>query len=285
MSGRRSSSVEGRPGGTVGKVRGHVGRRDAEVGRRVPGEHRDGVLELRALRALVDRLGLGALELRLGLHHVRLGRHAGAVAVLRHVVRGLECLDGVLEQRDLRIGRAQLEIVGGELGLHRQAHVLDVGGGRELLGVRRLHQAAHAAPEVDLPARGGGHGVAPAGRAAAVADRHRVAGRAAAVARGTRAHAQGREERGARELGRRQRLGVARLGGLERLVRDAHLLDEAVQHRIVERFPPLALGSGVGGLRDDPLAGFLVRRGRFDFGLLVVGPDRASRDQGNGNHR
>ena len=50
-------------------------RRQREVWRRLADEHRDGVLELRALHADVDRLRLGGLELGLRLHHVGLGRH------------------------------------------------------------------------------------------------------------------------------------------------------------------------------------------------------------------
>jgi len=41
------------------------------------------VLELRALHAHVDRLGLGGLELGLRLYHVGLGRHTARVPILR----------------------------------------------------------------------------------------------------------------------------------------------------------------------------------------------------------
>ena len=43
------------------------------------------MLKLRALHANVDRLGLRASQLRFALRHVDLARHAGVVAVARHV--------------------------------------------------------------------------------------------------------------------------------------------------------------------------------------------------------
>ena len=173
---------------------------------------------------------------------------AGAVAVLRHVVRRLERLHRVVEKIALHVGHAQLEVVGGELGLQREPRRLEVGGARFLAGARRLDQAADAAPQVDLPARVDGDRVAVAGVL-----RARCAG----------APAQRREQSRARGSHRRARLPIARLRSGERLVGDAHLLLEPIEHRVLEGFPPLALRHGVVRLRHDPVAGFLpLLRGR-----------------------
>ena len=67
MSGRRSSSAEGRPGGTTGTVGRERRRRDRELGRRLADQHGDRVLERGALDADVDRLRLRALELGLAV--------------------------------------------------------------------------------------------------------------------------------------------------------------------------------------------------------------------------
>ena len=65
MSGRRSSSAEGRPGGTPGTPAASGPAASVRSAGGCPGQHRDGVLELRPPDAEVDRLRLRGLELRL----------------------------------------------------------------------------------------------------------------------------------------------------------------------------------------------------------------------------
>ena len=121
----------------------------------------------------------------LGLHHVDLRRDARLVAVARDVAATCsKAFTRVVEQLALRVGHAQLEVVGGELGLQRQARALDVGGARLLARAARLHRAAHAAPQVDLPARVERDAVAVA----------RCAASPRPAARGAGARAERREE-------------------------------------------------------------------------------------------
>ena len=54
------------------------------------------------------------------------------------------------------------------------------------------------------------------------------------------------------------------------LVRNSDLHFELVQFGIVERFPPIALDGGVGGLRDFPAIRFLVSRRSLGFGNLIM---------------
>ena len=66
MSGRRSSSVEGTETGIFGMRPASGCIAIVQFGGRAADQHRDGVLELRALHADVDRLRLGGENLRLG---------------------------------------------------------------------------------------------------------------------------------------------------------------------------------------------------------------------------
>ncbi len=61
------------------------------------------MLQLRALHAGIDRLGLSALQLRFGLHQIDLRRHARVVSILGEIERLLERSDGVFEQLLLRV--------------------------------------------------------------------------------------------------------------------------------------------------------------------------------------
>ena len=59
--------------------------RNGKIGSRFTNQHRDRVLELRALDAHIDELGLRSLELGLRLLHVRLGVHSLAKQVLGEI--------------------------------------------------------------------------------------------------------------------------------------------------------------------------------------------------------
>jgi hypothetical protein len=75
------------------------------------------VLQLGALHAHVDRLGLRSLELGVGLHHIGLGSHAAGVLVFRQLERLLEGRDGRVQQLLLGIEGAQLNVVLRQFGL------------------------------------------------------------------------------------------------------------------------------------------------------------------------
>src|SRR6185436_18361435 len=114
-------------------------------------QHRDGVLELRALHAQVEALRARRVELRLGLHDVQARDDAGIVAVARHL-QGLAIgVGGLVEQRFLRVERAQLEVVLRQRRLREQPRVDEVARARLRPGVARLDQAPDAAPQVGLP--------------------------------------------------------------------------------------------------------------------------------------
>ena len=124
--------------------------RDGERRRELAHEDRNGVLELRALDAQIDRVSSRGLELRLRLRHVAARGNASVVAVRRQIERLLECLDRVLEQRRLRVEGADLEVVGGDLGVYAEAHVLEVGGARLHTGAAGRDALSHASPHVSF---------------------------------------------------------------------------------------------------------------------------------------
>ena len=90
MSGRRCSSADGTTSGTAGHAsRSTAPTGDVELGRRLADQHRDRVLEPRALADHRDEVRLRRLELRLRLQHVGALRDAGVVLVLRDLQRAL----------------------------------------------------------------------------------------------------------------------------------------------------------------------------------------------------
>ncbi len=109
------------------------------------------MLELRALDAHVDRLGLGGLELGLRLDHVGLGRDPARVPVLRQAEELLEGGDRLVEELFLGVHGAELEVVLRQLRLEAQARRFEVARARLGAGLARLHRAANPSPDVELP--------------------------------------------------------------------------------------------------------------------------------------
>ncbi len=229
----------------------------------------------------VGGLGPRGVELGLGLGDVGLRGRAALVAVRREPQRRLEGVHCLVEELLLRVGRAQLEIVQGQLRLQAQARRLEVGGGRLRLAPGRRHRAPHAAPQVDLV----GH-VEREQQVAAVADvRARaqeglirgLTDRAEAGARGDRG-----KERRAIEADERARLAQPRLGDLQILVgrRDLHL--ERLEVGIGEDGPPPALRQMIARRGGLPAVSLLVGRGHRRRGFRVLGPDHAAPEQERG---
>ncbi len=147
MSGRRSSSSEGTPTGTDGGAMANFGtRRDAELGRRLADQHRNGVLELRAADPDVDRLGPGRFELGLGGGDIGLGGGAGIVAVLGDLQRAGEGHHRGIEQALQIVGDAELEIIGRQRRLGREPHSGELGAGGLRAGRGAFDVAADLAP-------------------------------------------------------------------------------------------------------------------------------------------
>ena len=213
---------------------------------------------------------------------------AGLLAVAGQLPAALVCGQGVAQQAGLRLGGTQREIGLRHGGLHRQAHGRQVSGAGLGAGARRSHSAAHAAPQVQLPA-----GIEPQGMAGADAGRAAAIGQAAAAAgaptAGTGPH--GGQLPGA--AARHRRLGRAQACDRKRdvLVVDGGLLLQVVQGGIAIQRPP-GLGRRPAGLRGPPHAAgggrssLFVGGGRGDLGALMDGLRAASRQQRHrGEHR
>ena len=70
MSGRRCSSSDGTTSGTGGTAMFQSAGASVNAAGALADQHRDRVLELRALAVIADRVGARARELGLGLQHV-----------------------------------------------------------------------------------------------------------------------------------------------------------------------------------------------------------------------
>jgi hypothetical protein len=157
-------------GGQAGRRVGHLQRQRLVGGRgsqrelrgRAAGEHGDRVLELGARRVEVDGGGLGLRELRLGQRDVGLQRHAGVVLRLRELERLRIGLDRGGVQVALLVGDAQLHVVLRQRRLDAQARGGQVVRARLRTRHARFDRAAHAAPQVGLPASGQAQAVAVA---------------------------------------------------------------------------------------------------------------------------
>ena len=101
MSGRRSSSCEGTPRGTLGREIERRGR-NAEAGEFEVGDGADGVLKLGAGHADVDELGAHGFKLGAGLGDVGFGGDSAGKAALGQVELVFEIGDGGVEQLGLR---------------------------------------------------------------------------------------------------------------------------------------------------------------------------------------
>jgi len=111
------------------------------------------VLELRALHPEVDRVGHGALQLGLGLHHVDLGGDARVVTILGEVERLLERRDGFVEDALLSVDRAKQQVARRQRRLRRQPRAGEVGRARLRARLAGLRGAPDASPQVELPRR------------------------------------------------------------------------------------------------------------------------------------
>ncbi len=245
MSGRRSSSSDGRPTGISGgrACSGAIGK--SEGVRRLSNEDGDGVLVLGTDDSDIAGLNAGGLKLRLGLIDVGLAGDAALEAVGGDAEGLFVVLDGVVEQLLLRVGGAGFEVVDSQLACRLSFAVWRSAAGCLRFLARGADSAADAAPEIDLVAeferelnvagvcRVGGVEVGPVGGftlAAAV----RCGGdswcEAGAVVSDLCA--------ASRETG---------FGGLEALVRCDDLRFQGVQLGVVEDGPPFAAQDGVRG--------------------------------------
>ncbi len=157
MSGRRSSSSEGRPGGDVDGDLLRVERQRRRQVRRQPlaDEQPERVLVERSLAQRLGQRGLGAFELRLGLAIVELRARAVVEAQLGEPGRVFARRQRVARDAQLLVVGDERQIAVGdrcdEADLHRLARL----GGREVLRQRGVAQVMDAAEQVELVAGDG----------------------------------------------------------------------------------------------------------------------------------
>ncbi len=109
------------------------------------------MFQLGALHTQVDQLGLGGLQLGLGLEHIGLSRHTADITVLGQLQSLLVGRDRRLEKLPLGVNRSQLEIGLGQGTLSAQAGGFEISH-TGLGGVPAgLDRAADASPDVGLP--------------------------------------------------------------------------------------------------------------------------------------
>ena len=83
------------------------------------GQHGDRVLVLGASLAGADQLRPRAFQLGTGGDHVRSGGNAGIILVLGDLQAALICGNRLLQERNIGVGGAQIDIIAGQGGLRR----------------------------------------------------------------------------------------------------------------------------------------------------------------------
>ena len=254
------------------------------------------MLVLGASHAHVDALGAHGFELGAGLGHVCLGADSAGKATLGQIKLVFEIGDGSVEQRDLGVETAQLEVVGGHLGMEAEVYVCLVSGAGLGVGAGGFDGAADASPEVRLPTR-------------------LAAQRKVAVCRGFTRRIRGTIGRNlfalgansGRECGVESGPGCADLVARDKIsfqglaqggVLDGDALFQLVELRVLIDLPPFAAKHSVRGrsrlptssgrwgrrLNDRGRASLLIGRGSIVAGAAVVGTDRlATGEQSEGS--
>jgi hypothetical protein len=190
------------------------------------------MLHLGALAVECQRIRFGGRHLGLHPRHVELGDVAGRLAALRQAQRVAVGADRLAHQGAFGIERAQLQVGLRHFGLHREPGALQQRLAARRVELGRVAGAREAAEQVEL-VREGGTGVGHGGRTRAGGGL--VQARAAV---GTGVQADLRQAVGIGAACQRTRLGQPRGRGLDVVVADVGLLDQRVQHRVIERQPP-----------------------------------------------
>ncbi len=121
-------------------------------GQVVIGDGADRVLKLRASHAHVDQLRPHGFELGLGLGHIHPRGHSAFEAPLGQIELVLQIGNRRLEEFDLRIEAAQLEVVRRQFRLQRQSSKLAMSAALACAVARAgLDVAPDATPEIRLP--------------------------------------------------------------------------------------------------------------------------------------
>src|ERR1035437_11108917 len=126
-------------------------RRNTKLGEFQVGEGADGVFVLSASHTHVDPLRAHGFQLRAGLGYVGFGADAALQAALGQVELVFQVGNGSVEQLDLGVEAAQLEVVDGHFCMKAEVDVCTVGGAGLGVGAGCFNGAADAAPEVRLP--------------------------------------------------------------------------------------------------------------------------------------
>ena len=237
-------------------------RRQAEVGRRLTHQQRNGVLVQLAVHLQRHAAGARAFQRALRLQHVGARGHASVVAVLRDLHAAFVAGDDVVQQRHLGVLLAQRKVGGGEAPLGRQARRRQVGFAHLHVGALRAHRVADLAPQIGRPAD-------------VEADRAGMRGAPVLPAGALRAHRRADVRQQASALLAQQRLGLRHVGGGQGqvLVVDVHALHQRRQLGVGKQLPPAAGLPGARVVGADPAGlrcGGLPRgRQRHDGRLLA----------------
>ncbi len=113
-------------------------------------ENRDGMLVCGAVVTQVSESDLRAIELCLRLGNVGKGRNAFVITIPGELLGLGIGFDGVVEQLNLRVGGAEIEVIEGELCLEAEAGCGEIRGCCLRLFAGSGYAAADAAPEVEL---------------------------------------------------------------------------------------------------------------------------------------
>ncbi len=270
MSGRRSSSVEGTPAGTFGSGQRVDGLAPRDGTRVAAEQDRQRTLGLRDLRLDLRDLRRRSLVLRLRLGDGHLRSLPVLELELVEAHRFAVGAERALRDRKLLVQAAQRDVVGGNRAHQRQDHAAPGLVGGEHVRLRRLGKAPDASPEVDFPARAEQRLVGGL-RIRIVRNHGDDSGVGDARLFPVRRVADLREER--RAGLRDHREGLLDIGGrdLDAEVVGERGLDQPVEHRVAELFPP----RGVRGFRH--LRGLEAEGGRrVDLRSHVVRSHRAA---------
>lgn len=252
---------------------GHRRTGNREGGGRLPYQQRNRMLQLCALYTVVKRRGLRRLQLRLRLDHVGFGGHADGILILRELVRTLIGGHGIVEQLLLTIKYPQLQIVLGQLRLRTEAGCCQIGGAGLRTRFVRLDIAPHPAPDIDFP-------IGIERKGISVLDRTLASGRDGTGTGMRRTGGQRRRVRRTGALHQRQRLPEFGFILRQVLIGDIDLLDQGIELRVVEHFPPLAVLHQFARLRRFPVLHFLEgRRCRCHFRPHVIRSHRTCAQQ------
>ncbi len=152
MSGRRSSSSDGRPAGIAGSSLRERRDLDRERGGRLAEEHRERVFELATPALESDRVGARVRRLGLRAREIELADVAQVEALLQEPYAFVPPGHGLAQDAQLVVGGTQREIGLRHVRLQRERHRAEGRDVRLVVAARRVDGIGHAPEEIHLVA-------------------------------------------------------------------------------------------------------------------------------------